>query len=205
MCNEIFEPSGLSDKDLLDAFLPENASKQLLREYPTAYDIVLHAPQSELEQTRGVGRTRAKRLLCLREIVRRMELRSKQSVTVIHGPEDVASYFAFLKEAEQEEFWLLMLNTKNHIIGSKMISKGSISASVVHPRELFHEAVKHLAASIIVVHNHPSGEAEPSREDIAVTERLVKASKIMDIPLLDHVIVARYGFKSMKEQGTVTF
>lgn len=83
--------------------------------------------------------------------------------------------------------------------------KRSISASVVHPRELFHEVVKHLAASIIVVHNHPSGEAEPSREDIAVTERLVKASKIMDIPLLDHVIVARYGFKSMKEQGTVTF
>lgn len=205
MCNVIFEPSGLSDKDLLDAFLPEDASQQLLREYPTAYDVVLHAPQSELEQTKGVGKTRAKRLLCLREIVRRMELRSKQSITVIHGPEDVSSYFSFLKEAEQEEFWLLMLNTKNHIISSKMISKGSISASVVHPRELFHEAVKHLAAAIIVVHNHPSGEAEPSREDIAVTERLVKASKIMDIPLLDHVIVARYEFKSIKEQGIVTF
>ena len=116
MCNVIFEPSGLSDKDLLDAFLPEDASQQLLREYPTAYDVVLHAPQSELEQTKGVGKTRAKRLLCLREIVRRMELRSKQSVTVIHGPEDVASYFAFLKDTEQEEFWLLMLNTKNHII-----------------------------------------------------------------------------------------
>ena len=205
MCNEIFEPSGLSDKDLLEAFLPEDASKQLLREYPTAYDVVLHAPQSELEHTKGVGRTRAKRLLCLREIVRRMELRSKQTVTVIHGPEDVASYFAFLKGATHEEFWLLMLNTKNHIIGSKMISKGSISASLVHPREIFHEAVKHLAASIIVVHNHPSGEAEPSREDIAVTERLVKASKVMDIPLLDHVIVACYGFKSLKEQSTVTF
>jgi DNA repair protein RadC len=96
---------------------------------------------------------------------------------------------------------VLLLNTKNHIISIQEISVGSLTASIVHPREVFETAVKHHAASMILIHNHPSGDPTPSREDIAVTERLVKAGKVMDIPVLDHVILGNNRFASLKERG----
>jgi DNA repair protein RadC len=101
----------------------------------------------------------------------------------------------------REHFWVLLLNTKSHIICMKEISVGSLSAAVVHPREVFEMAVKHHAASMILIHNHPSGDPTPSREDIAITERLVKAGKIMDIPVLDHVILGNNRYASLKKKG----
>ena len=82
-----------------------------------------------------------------------------------------------------------------------VISQGSLTASVVHPREVFEAAVRHAAASMILLHNHPSGDPSPSREDIAVTERLVKAGQVMDIPVLDHLIIGNNSFASLKEKG----
>ena len=203
--SELFEPSSLSDEELLDAFIPTSASKQLLREYPTVYDVVFHAPQTALSKVSGMGEKRMQRMLCMKEIYRRMERRSQNDIPTIHGPEDVERCFAFLKDVQHEEFWALLLDTKNHVKGKKIISKGSLTASVVHPREVFKEAVAHLAASLILVHNHPSGTPDPSREDISVTERLVKAGRVMDIPVLDHVVVGSYGYCSMKEHGAVSF
>ena len=93
------------------------------------------------------------------------------------------------------------MNTKNHIIGIKDVSIGSLTASVVHPREVFETAIMHHAAAMILIHNHPSGDPSPSREDISVTERLVKAGKVMDIPVLDHIILGDERFVSMKEKN----
>lgn len=87
------------------------------------------------------------------------------------------------------------------IIATPTISIGSLSASIVHPREVFEEAVKYHSASIILVHNHPSGDPDPSKEDIATTERLIKAGEIMDIPVLDHIIIGNHHFSSFKEKG----
>ena len=106
----------------------------------------------------------------------------------------------FLHE-QKEHFALVLLNTKNFIIATPTVSIGSLTASVVHPREIFAEAVVYHAASVILVHNHPSGDPSPSREDIAVTARLVKAGKIMDIPILDHVIIGEHSFSSLKEKN----
>jgi len=98
---------------------------------------------------------------------------------------------------------LALLDTKNKIIATPTISIGSLSASVVHPREVFAEAIKYPFASIILVHNHPNGDPTPSREDIVVTERLSKAGKVMDIHILDHIIIGNKSYCSMKEKGNM--
>ena len=122
----------------------------------------------------------------------------------IHGPEDAVhaiNTILNLDNEAQEVLVTLMLNTKNDIVGIQEITRGSLSASIVHPREVYKAAILHNAASIILAHNHPSGDPDPSREDIAVTERILKAGKILDIPLLDHVIIGDPRFISLKEKG----
>ena len=97
----------------------------------------------------------------------------------------------------------MLLDTKNHVLGMPTVSVGSLSASIVHPREVFRVAIQQAAASIILLHNHPSGDPSPSQEDIAVTEQLIKVGKIMDLPVLDHIIIGDNKFISLKEQGMV--
>jgi DNA repair protein RadC len=138
----------------------------------------------------------------LAELIRQVGQKQSKQIKVIHGPEDVANYLMpLLKYETKEHFVVMFLNTKNHVIGHKIISTGSLSASVVHPREVFEAACKAHAAAIIVSHNHPSGDPTPSREDKAVTERLVKAGNVMDIPVLDHVIIGNARYCSFKDKG----
>lgn len=119
----------------------------------------------------------------------------------INSPRDVAHYFDFLKYEQQEHFVVAFLNTKNHVLSRKTIFKGSLNASIVHPREIFKEAVLQSSASIIACHNHPSGDPTPSSEDITLTERLEKAGKLIGIELLDHVIIGNPKHISLKEKG----
>lgn len=123
---------------------------------------------------------------------------------IIRSPEDVSRYFIpKLLHETKEHFMIAILNTKNRIIATPIISIGSLSASIVHPREIFREALKYPCAAIILVHNHPSGDPNPSREDISCTEKIVKAGKIMDIPILDHLIIAQHNYLSMKDKGLI--
>lgn len=129
-------------------------------------------------------------------------LHTTKKPEVMHGPEDVYKYSAsYFRGLSKEHFCIMLLNIKNGIIGMETISIGSLSASVVHPREVFEAACRKHAAAIILLHNHPSGDPSPSREDINVTQRLVKAGKIMDIPVLDHIIIGDNRFVSIKEKG----
>lgn len=150
----------------------------------------------------GIGARKTLTLLAVKELSRRLACRVNTKVEIIHGPEDVARFaMPRYRDKKKEHFAILMLNTKNHIIGLRDISIGSISASIVHPREVFREATLNSCASIILLHNHPSGDPSPSREDIAVTQRMVKAGKIMDIPVLDHIILGDNRWTSLKEKG----
>lgn len=125
----------------------------------------------------------------------------------VNGPDIAAEIlYKYLKGTDRENFVILLVDTKNHVVGINTVSVGSLSGSVVTPREAFKTAILGNAAAIIVGHNHPSGETSPSREDIAVTERLVKAGKVMDIPVLDHIIIGdtsrTFGsYTSFKERG----
>lgn len=153
----------------------------------------------------GIGEAKAAKVYAVREIARRLMQTTDKKSTVIHGPEDAAEIMLKrLRYEMQEQFFVIVLNTKNHVLAIRPITIGSLSASIVHPREVFREVMKYPAASFIVAHNHPSGNPYPSREDLAVTDRLFKAGRILDIPLLDHIIVGSDGsdnWKSLKEAG----
>lgn len=128
-----------------------------------------------------------------------------EKTKVFEKLEDAYEYAKNKLQYEQKEhFCVILLNTKNHIIGFREVSVGSLSASVVHPREVMLEAVKAHAASIILVHNHPSGDPTPSREDVNITDQLCKAGKVIDIPVLDHIIIGHNRFISLKEKGMVS-
>lgn len=123
----------------------------------------------------------------------------------IHNPEDAAAVFnsvLSLQDEAQEVVCALYLSTSNNILGVQEITRGTIDGSLVSPREIFKGAILHNAASLIICHNHPSGNTEPSRQDIAVTERISKAGKILDIHLIDHIIIGADGnYRSLKEEG----
>lgn len=163
---------------------------------------VAHTSRAELKRVQGVGDTKATIILAAVELGRRLAIRSAETITIVHGPDDAARYaMPRFRFERREHFAVMLLNTKNHILGMADISVGSLSASIVHPREVFRAAIDYAAASMILMHNHPSGDPSPSREDIAVTNRLTKAGKIMDIPVLDHIILGHDQFLSLKERG----
>ena len=158
----------------------------------------------EILESEGKALTPAayKKVMVIRELSRRLLSEGSREYSIVRGPENAAAYLMpILRYEVKENFVVLLLNTKNQILGHRVVSIGSLSASIVHPREVFKEAIKVNAASIIVAHNHPSGDPTPSREDVAVTKRLVKAGNIMDIQVLDHIIIGDSKYLSMKERG----
>ena len=158
----------------------------------------------ELSSIKGVGMAKAATILAAVELGRRLALKAAEARTVVHGPADAASYvMPRFRFERREHFAVLLLNAKNHILALKTISVGTLTSSVVHPREVFQAAIEQAAASVILVHNHPSGDPAPSGEDLAVTRRMVEAGEIMDIPVLDHVIVGYDKFISLKEEGMI--
>ncbi len=206
-----YGPGALSNVELLAVLLRSGTRKKsVLR---IAEEILAHIKEQglsamahisvpELAKIDGVGQVKAATLQAAIELGRRLAVQAAAKIEVIHGPEDAAHYAMPRYRFEQKEhFAVLLLNTKNHILGMPEVSVGSLSASVVHPREVFRAAIDYAAASMILLHNHPSGDPTPSREDIAVTERMVKAGKIMDIPVLDHIVLGNGRFASLKEKG----
>ncbi len=155
---------------------------------------------SDLQRIRGVGLAKACQLMACMELGRRIFCPENELSALVKQPEDAAALSRELSVARKEHFCTLYLDTRNRLIKKETISIGTLNASLVHPREVFHPAVECLAASVILVHNHPSGDAEPSREDLLLTKRLVAAGEIMGIDVLDHVIVARRSFVSLKER-----
>jgi DNA repair protein RadC len=153
---------------------------------------------------------RKAKLQAMKELIRRANIDTARKITIIHGPEDVARYLIPIFNSEndkKERFTALFLDTKNKVIKHEFISVGSQTASIVHPREVFAAAVKNKAVSIIIAHNHPSGDPSPSREDVGVTKRLIEAGKTLDIHVLDHIIVGNNSgqWVSLKEKGTNEF
>ena len=123
-------------------------------------------------------------------------------ITSIRQPEDAANWYLHrLRYVQQEEFHVLLLSTKHQVLASCCVAIGTMDAALVDPRKVFQEAFRHQAAALILVHNHPSGDPSPSKEDIALTLRLAEAGKLLELPLLDHVIFGHGRFVSLKEKG----
>ncbi|MBA2871612.1 DNA repair protein RadC [Anoxybacillus calidus] len=156
----------------------------------------------EMTSIKGIGTAKAVQILAAIELGRRISRLQYDERYVIRSPEDGAKYvMEDMRFLSQEHFVCLYLNTKNQVIHRKTVFIGSLNASIVHPREVFKEAIKRSAASIICAHNHPSGDPTPSREDIEVTKRLAECGRMIGIELLDHLIIGDRKFVSLKEKG----
>lgn len=160
------------------------------------------ATVEELTNINGIGIAKAAQLIAAFELGRRMVRLEYKERYSIRSPEDCAKYMMEeMRFLQQEHFVCLYLNTKNQVMHRQTVFIGSLNASIVHPREVFREAFRRSAASIICLHNHPSGD--PSREDIEVTKRLAECGKIMGVDLLDHIIIGEHRFVSLKEKGYI--
>jgi len=155
----------------------------------------------ELKNTFGLGSAKACEIVACFELGRRL-LQNKKSVLIM-SPEDVWTELKDIRDNKKEHFVVFYLDSRNQEVKREIVSVGSLNANLVHPREVFEPAIRHTAAQIIVAHNHPSGDTEPSDEDLAITKRLVDAGKLLGIELVDHVIVSKTSFLSFKEKGTV--
>ena len=150
----------------------------------------------------GIGIARATAIVAACELSRRLPASAGKEKPVFHSPEDVATiYVPKLRDLKHEEFWALLLTSANRLMSEVTVTSGTLNSSLVHPRECFQEALKQSAATVIFLHNHPSGNAEPSQEDIAITKQLVESGKILGIPVHDHIIVAGDSFTSFADRG----
>lgn len=158
---------------------------------------------NQLQSIRGIGRVKAIQLSCLTEITKRMMSSAVSTQQLLcTEPEKIAVYFMpKMKFLECEQVRLLILNGRNALVRDLEMSNGSFNSALASPREIFYNAIKHGAVSIIVLHNHPSGDPTPSREDILITKRLADTGKMVGIPLLDHIIIGDNCYISMKASG----
>ena len=161
--------------------------------------------REELLQVKGIG---AKRVDSILAALRLTQICTQPIIiganVHINSPKDVASLLTpILGNLDREHFCILMLNTKNICIGFETISIGSLNSAIISPRELFKIAIKKSCCSLIISHNHPSGNPQPSREDISLTERLIECGKFLSIEVLDHILICKDSFISFKEQGII--
>jgi DNA repair protein RadC len=156
----------------------------------------------ELMTVKGIGKVKAIQIVCIAELAQRIVKTSVEPRVQWNNPEDIAMYYMEeLRHLEQEELRVLLLDTKNHLIQSLVLTKGTVNASLISPREIFIEALRYHAVYIILIHNHPSGDANPSREDIKVTRQVRDAGALIGIQLLDHIIIGNHIYISMRNAG----
>ena len=159
-------------------------------------------PLAALTRVPGVGGARASAVHAALEIGRRMAAEAREAGVPLRGPRDVAAAFSpRLQDLPVEEFHIAILDAQHRLERDVLITRGLLNSSLVHPREVFREAIAERAAALILVHNHPSGDPTPSAEDRAVTEQLVAAGRLLDIPVHDHIVIGRGRYVSFAEAG----
>lgn len=201
----------LSNRELLAILLGSGAPRQsalmladqLLRNARSLRGLAA-LDVEELRKVRGIGLAKAAQIKAAMELARRMSLEPGYERIAIRHPGDVARLMMDdLRDLDHEQFKLLMLDTKHRIIKIQTLSVGDLSGTLVHPRELFKAVIRRNSAAVVLVHNHPSGDAEPSTDDLELTRRLVAGGKLLGIEVLDHIIIGDNTYVSLKERGLV--
>jgi DNA repair protein RadC len=204
-----YGPENLSTAELIAILLRVGTAQysaiglaeHMLHEFDGLKGIAV-ATVEELSRIKGLGTAKASQIKAMVELGKRLAVATEDSRQAIRSPQDAAELvMPALRDAKIEHFTALFLNTKNEVLKSKNITKGSLDSSLIGPRELFREAISVNSASVVVAHNHPSGDPTPSREDIAVTKRLCESGNLVGIEVLDHIIVGDGRWVSLKERG----
>ena len=200
-----YGPGKLSDVELLAILLrtgPKGSgvlelSKKILKQFPG--NKLTNASIKDLVDIHGLAEAKACEIVAMFELGRRM-LKDKQAILIL-SPREVWEALKDIRQSKKEHFVVFFLDTQNQEIKRELISLGTLNTSLIHPREVFEPAIKHLASHIIIAHNHPSGSLEPSNEDLVVTKRLTDSGRLLGIEVLDHVIVTNGGYASFKEKN----
>jgi DNA repair protein RadC len=203
----IYGPSKLTNQELL-AIIINSGSKEvsslalanrIIKDMKSIREL-RDITYQELISVKGIGEAKAVTILSVIELAIRMHTHSLEEDIFIKSPEDVSNLLMEkLRYYQQEHFIVLYLSTKNMVIHQETMFKGSLNTSIVHPREIYKGAVKRSAAAIICVHNHPSGDPTPSKEDIEVTKRLKECGELIGVDFLDHIIIGSGKYLSLKE------
>ena len=204
---EKYGPERLSDSELLAILLRTGIegvnvvelSSKILKKF--SGDGLPKTTVKELKNTFGLGAAKACEIVACFELGRRL-LQNKQSILILE-PKVVWEELKDLRDHKKEHFIVFYLDSRSQEIKREIVSVGSLNANLIHPREVFEPAVRNLAAQIIIAHNHPSGNTEPSKEDLGITQKLVESGKILGIEILDHIIVAKNSFLSFKEENLI--
>lgn len=200
-------PEALSDAELFAIILRtgtlgENVidmANRLIKEY--GLEKLFECSLKELQLIKGIGPDKGMQILAMAELNKRYNRFKRGEKRKINKAQDIFDLFhERLKDEKQENFIIIMLNSQNYIIGEELISKGILDASIIHPREIFKPAIKNSSSKIILIHNHPSGDPTPSKEDIDITEKLIKAGELLGIKVVDHVTIGKGGFCSYIER-----
>jgi len=203
--------SALADAELLAILLgtgtPGRNAVELARELLVAFGSLSGLAAravNELAGRRGVGRVKAVRLAAAFELSRRLRSRNGDARAVLSSPAEVfARYGPLMEDLDKEVFRIALLDAQNGLLRDVTVSEGTLSSSLVHPREVFKPAILESAASIILLHNHPSGDPTPSREDLRLTKQLVECAKLLELHIHDHVVIGRGRFVSLAERGAL--
>lgn len=199
---ETYGTNQLSEQDLISLLIKnKQAAENLTDQFENLYELKM-ASRTELMNIAGIGPKKANDLIAAMELGYRLAtslrpINGKATSSFVIG----SRFIEELKDEEQEHFIVLCLNTKNEIIARKTISIGTLDQAIVHPRDVFRFAIKNNAARIIAVHNHPSGNPEPSENDKTVTKRLIRSGDILGVEILDHIIVGNNSYVSLRERG----
>lgn len=175
-------------------------SKKILRTSTLAG--LAQIPLDRLSKFDGLGESKAASMIAAFEMGQRVYAKSENDLC-INAPSDIVRELVDIKSSGKEHFVVFLLNARNRLIKKEVVSIGTLSASLVHPREVFEPAIRHSSAAVIVAHNHPSGDPSPSDADIRITAQLIESGKIMGIDVLDHIIVTSHKHLSMKAEGYI--
>lgn len=206
-----YGPGSLSDSELIAIIIrtgskDENVimlSQRILKEDGRGLRNIAEWTSDKFKKFKGINNVKASQLMALSELSRRISTLKLEKVKISSPNDAAALMMEEMRYYKKEYFKTILLDTKNNVIKIEEISVGSLNSSIVHPREVFKEAIKNSSSSIILVHNHPSGEAEPSREDMALTDRLVECGKLLGIRIIDHIVIGDGVFYSFKEEGLI--
>jgi DNA repair protein RadC len=204
-------PQPLSEAELLAILLGKGTRKktaidlgrELLDQYGSLQKLFSRSP-SELMKVKGIGSAKAATLSATFELVRRTQSQRDASGGSFKRSSDVANhYLPLMRDLRKEVFKILLLNRANRLIRDVTVSEGTLEASIVHPRDVFREAILEPASGIILIHNHPSGNPSPSEEDLRITKQLVEAGRLLGIKVYDHIILAGESYRSFADEGLI--
>jgi DNA repair protein RadC len=204
-------PQHLTEAELLGILIGKGTRKktaidiarELLDRYESLQKLFSRSP-SELTTVKGIGSAKAAILSAVFELVRRIQSQKVSDRASFKRSSDVANhYLPLMRDLRKEVFKVLLLNRANRLIKEVFISEGTLDASIVHPRDVFKEALLEPAAGIILIHNHPSGNPSPSEEDLRITKQLVEAGRLLGIKVYDHIILAGENYRSLADDGLI--